>query len=84
MLNSNLTPEPQPNPKRTLHLQPPEPHIDAEIDELYEMGPTIQENNALEFAMEFAKNQSVELVVKTLGEEEILSVLGSENRETVV
>lgn len=44
----------QPNQEANKHRlegPPPEPNLDEEIDELYEMGPTIQENNALDFAM---------------------------------
>lgn len=48
------------------------------------MGPTIQENNALDFAMQFAKNHTLELKVQTLGSPEIIAQLSAENKQIIV
>jgi hypothetical protein len=47
------------------------------------MGPTIQENNALDFAHEFTKNHSLELKVIALGYEKVVEVLEGKNREVL-
>ena len=44
------------------------------------MGPTIQENNALDFAMQFAKNHTIELKVEAKGKQQILDILTQENK----
>lgn len=62
----------------------PEPNLDDEIDELYEMGPTIQENNALDFAMEFAKNHTLELRIEALGNPDILALVNQDNKTIMV
>ena len=60
VLNNNIPMDPASASKRRLEPPPPaELEVDSEIDELYEMGPTIQENNALEFAQEFTKNHTI-------------------------
>jgi hypothetical protein len=51
---------------------------------MYEMGPTIQENNALDFAHEYTKTHSLELRVETLGQDSVLKVLEAGNRMAVV
>lgn len=39
------------------------------------MGPTIQEGNALDFAMEYTKNHTVELKIEACGVQAITSIL---------
>jgi hypothetical protein len=48
------------------------------------MGPTIQENNGLDFVQEFTKNHTVELKVELGGKEEVLKVIEPANRTSVV
>lgn len=47
------------------------------------MGPTIQENNALD-ALEFAKIHTVELKIEAMGQEEILNQILPDNKMVVV
>lgn len=58
--------------------------VDSEIDEMYEMGPTIQENNALDFAQEYTRTHSIQLRVEAQGPDGILKLLEGNNRATVV
>jgi len=45
-LNNNQLSHKEQN-KLKIEGPPPEPQLDEEIDDLYDMGPTIQEDNAL-------------------------------------
>ena len=51
---------------------------------MYEMAPTIQENNALDFAMQFAKNHTVELKIEVMGSEQIIGLIAPENKLAIV
>ena len=46
VLNNNQLSHKEQN-KLKIEGPPPEPQLDEEIDDLYDMGPTIQEDNAL-------------------------------------
>jgi|688.fasta_scaffold396147_1 fructose-specific phosphotransferase system component IIB len=51
---------------------------------MYEMGPTIQENNAMDIIQEYTKNLGVVLKVETQGLDSVLKVLEENNRFKVV
>ena len=48
------------------------------------MGPTIQQNNALDFAMEYTKNHTVQLKIQVDGAEDVINKLNPQNKLTVV
>ena len=58
--------------------------MDNEIDEIYEMGPTIQENNAMDFAQEYTRIHGIELKIETQGNDSVLKVLEVANRMIMV
>lgn len=51
---------------------------------MYEMAPTIQENNGLDFAMQFAKNHTIQLKIEAMGPQQILDLLLPENKQVVI
>ncbi len=58
--------------------------LDNEIDEIYEMGPTIQENNAMDFAQEYTRLHGIELKIEAQGNDSVLKVLEVANRTIVL
>ena len=48
------------------------------------MGPTIEENNALDFAVEFNKNHCIEINIDSCGLENITAKLTKENQKMFV
>lgn len=55
--------------------------MDNELEEIYEMGPTIQENNALEATKYFGKNHTLKITVKIMGDEKVMEVINPNDRE---
>ena len=51
---------------------------------MYEMGPTIQENNAIDIIQEITKNPGVALKVETQGLDAVLKVLEESNKFKVI
>jgi hypothetical protein len=51
---------------------------------MYEMGPTIQENNAMDFAQEYTRLHGIELKIEAQGNDCVLKVLEVANRMIVV